>query len=89
MHSPEVWRSNSQTEPTDQNINPWDQTVCSQPSTAKSQEALAQSAGKSLNDLGNVQPAADSSSVDASLLLNCRATAENGSCSQSKRRRVA
>ena len=25
---------------------PWDQTVCSQPSTAKSQEALAQSAGK-------------------------------------------
>ena len=36
---------------------------------------------KTLNDLGNVQPAADSLSVDASLLLNCRAAAENGNCS--------
>mmetsp|Transcript_66901 Transcript_66901/g.111958 ORF Transcript_66901/g.111958 Transcript_66901/m.111958 type:complete len:148 (-) Transcript_66901:276-719(-) len=44
---------------------------------------------KTLNDLGNVQPAADSLSMDASLLLNCRAAAENGNCSQSKRRRVA
>ena len=43
---------------------------------------------KTLNDLGNVQPAADSLSMDASLLLNCRAAAENGNC-QSKRRRVA
>ena len=44
---------------------------------------------KTLNDLGNVQPAADSLSMDASLILNCRAAAENGNCSQSKRRRVA
>ena len=44
---------------------------------------------KTLNDLGNVQPLADSLSMDASLLLNCRAAAENGNCSQSKRRRVA
>ena len=44
---------------------------------------------KTLNDLGNAQSAADSLSVDASLLLNCRAAAENGNCSQSKRRRVA
>ena len=44
---------------------------------------------KTLNDLGNVQSAADSLSVDASLLLSCRATAENGNCSHSKRRRVA
>ena len=40
---------------------------------------------KTLNDVGNVQPAADSLSMDASLLLNCRAAAENGNCSQSKR----
>ena len=44
---------------------------------------------KTLNDRGNVQTAADSLSMDASLLLNCRAAAENGNCSQSKRRRVA
>ena len=44
---------------------------------------------KTLNDLGNVQPAADSLSMDARLLLNCRTAAENGNCSQSKRRRVA
>ena len=44
---------------------------------------------KTLNDLGNVQPAADSLSMDASLLLNCRAAAENGNCTQSKRCRVA
>ena len=44
---------------------------------------------KTLSDLGNVQPAADSLSMDASLLLNCRAAAENGNCSRSKRRRVA
>ena len=44
---------------------------------------------KTLNDLGNVQPAADSLSMDASLLLNCRAAARNGNCSQSKRHRVA
>ena len=43
---------------------------------------------KTLNDLGNVQPAADSLSMDASPLLHCRAAAENGNCSQSKRRRV-
>ena len=39
-----------------------------------------------LNDLGNVQPTADSLSMDASLLLNCRAAAENCNCSQSKNR---
>ena len=44
---------------------------------------------KTLNDLGNAQPVADSLSMDASLLLNCGAAAENGNCSQSKRRRVA
>ena len=43
---------------------------------------------KTLNDLGNVQPTADPLSMDASLLLHCRAAAENGNCSQSKRRRV-
>ena len=44
---------------------------------------------KTLGHLGNVQPTADSLLMDASLLLNCRVAAENGSCSQSERRRVA
>ena len=37
---------------------------------------------KTLNDLGNVKPAADSLSMDASLLLNCSAVAENGNAAR-------
>ena len=89
MFSPEVWGSNSQTEPTDQKTVARTKLFAvnrPQPNLGKRwHRALV----KTLNDLGNVQPAADSLSMDASLLLNCRAAAENGNRSQSKRRRVA